>query len=124
MAELAAAGFKTVINNRPNGEVPAELHSDTMRQAAEDAGLVYIENPVINGAMTMDMVSAQRAAIENSQGPVFAWCRSGTRSAIVWSLAQAGTRGSAEIVDLVSKAGYDIPGMIPQLDALADQRSD
>ena len=56
MATLAAAGFKTVINNRPDDEVPTELHSDIMRIAAEAAGLAYVVNPVVNGAMTMAMV--------------------------------------------------------------------
>jgi len=123
MAALAAAGFVTVINNRPDAEVPAELQSKAMRKAAEAAGLGYVENPVINGALTLDMVTAQGAAITASNGPVFAWCRSGTRSAMVWSLSQAGNRSSAEIVDLVAKAGYDIPGMGAQLDALANQHS-
>ena len=121
MAELAAAGFTTVINNRPDMEIPGELQSDAMREAAEAAGLAYVENPVINGAMTMDIVDAQRTAVEQSSGPVFAWCRSGTRSAIVWALSQAGQRNASETVALLSKAGYDIPGLADQMEMLAKQ---
>ena len=119
MATLAAAGFKTVINNRPDDEVPTELHSDIMRIAAEAAGLAYVVNPVVNGAMTMAMVEAQGAACQNSPGPVFAWCRSGTRSSIVWALSQANHMPAPEITASLSKAGYDIPGLEAQIESLA-----
>ena len=121
MTSLAAAGFTTVINNRPDAEVVAEQQSNAMKAAAEAAGLAYVENPVINGALTMEMVNTQRATADASKGPVFAWCRSGTRSAIVWAMSQAGERQSDEIVALLSKAGYEIPDLGVQLDALADQ---
>ena len=122
MQALAEAGFASVINNRPDAENPPDLQSNAMRSAADKAGLAYIENPVINEAMTMDMVKAQAEALEASNGPVFAWCRSGTRSSIVWALSKAGELPSAEILKLLSDAGYDLPQLGPQLDALAAGR--
>ncbi|WP_172296804.1 TIGR01244 family sulfur transferase [Pseudoruegeria sp. HB172150] len=119
MATLAAEGFRTVINNRPDSEVPPELQSDTMRAAAEAAGLDYVENPVVNGAMTMDMVIGQGAAIEASEGPVFAYCRSGTRSSIVWALSQAGTQPTDDLLKAAQDAGYDLGGLRGQIDALS-----
>ena len=119
MAALAAAGFATVINNRPDAEVPPEQQSAAMRAAAEAAGLAYVENPVVNGAMTMDMVIAQAEALAASPGPVFAYCRSGTRSSIVWALGQAGRQPTDDILAALAKAGYDLGGLRGQIDMLA-----
>ena len=119
MAALAAKGFVAVINNRPDSEVTNDICGAEMRKAAEAAGLEYISNPVENGGMTMDMVQAQGRAVAETDGPVFAWCRSGTRSSIVWALSQAGLRPTAEIVEAVSAAGYDLPPLAAQIDALA-----
>lgn len=119
MTTLVEAGFKTLINNRPDAEITPDICCDEMRAAAEAAGLVYVPNPVINGAMTMEMVQKQADAIAASDGPVFAYCRSGTRSSIVWAFGQAGERPAHEIVAALSKAGYDIPGLDGQLNTLA-----
>ena len=119
MQALAEAGFKTVINNRPDSEVAPAQQSAAMQAAAEAAGLDYVENPVVNGGLTMDMVMTQGATLAEFPGPVFAWCRSGTRSSIVWALSQAGSAPSDELADQLAKAGYDIPGIARQIDALA-----
>jgi uncharacterized protein (TIGR01244 family) len=69
---IKAAGYVTVIDNRPDGEIPPHLHTAEMRKAAESLGLVFVANPVIGGQLTMDNVAAQGAAIAASPGPVFA----------------------------------------------------
>ena len=119
MATLAAEGFTVVINNRPDAEITPDLCCDEMRKAAEAAGLKYVTNPVENGGMTMAMVQEQGRTVAEAEGPVFAWCRSGTRSSIVWALSQAGTRPTDEIMQALSQAGYDLPQLAGQIDALA-----
>ena len=119
MATLAARGFRTVINNRPDAEVPPELQAAAMRAAAEAAGLAYIDNPVVNGGLTMDMVQAQGAALAEADAPIFAYCRSGTRSSIVWALSQAGRQPTDALIEAAGKAGYDLAGMRDQIDTLA-----
>jgi len=119
MATLAAEGFTTVINNRPDAEVDANVCCDAMRQAAVAAGLEYVPNPVVNGGLTMDMVARQGQVCATAPGPVFAYCRSGTRSSIVWALSQAGQQPTADILKSLSDAGYDQPMLGPQIDALA-----
>jgi uncharacterized protein (TIGR01244 family) len=119
LAALAEAGFGTVINNRPDMEIDPDQQSAAMRAAAQAAGLAYVENPVINGGLTLDMVEAQGAAVAQAKGPVFAWCRSGTRSSIVWALSQAGQRPTAEIIAALAQAGYQVPGLDQQIEALA-----
>jgi uncharacterized protein (TIGR01244 family) len=122
MATLAAEGFKVVINNRPDAEIGPDVCCDAIRAAAEAAGLTYVPNPVVNGGLTLDMVEAQGTCCAEAEGPVFAYCRSGTRSSIVWALSQAGTRPTAEILAALEAAGYPQPGLGPQLDALAAQK--
>ncbi len=119
MAALAEAGYGTVICNRPDDEVPPELQSSAMRAAAKGAGLRFVENPVVNGGLTMEMVERQHSAMTDAGAPVLAYCRSGTRSTIVWALAQAGRLPTDDIVAAAAQAGYDVTMMRPQIEALA-----
>ena len=118
-AEIAAAGFKTIINNRPDAEVPPSHASMAMRAAAEAAGLTYLENPVTHQGLNMDMVGVQKQGQDDAAGPVLAYCASGTRSTIVWALSQAGQMDNDAIIAAAGAAGYDIGGMRPQLEMLS-----
>jgi uncharacterized protein (TIGR01244 family) len=119
LAAIKAAGFTTVIDNRPDGEVAPDLHTGQMRAAAAALGLIFVANPVISGAMTMDNVTAQGAAIAASTGPVFAYCASGNRSSVVWALSQAGKLPVDDLVGLPAKFGYQLDHLRPQIAALA-----
>src|SRR6056297_454993 len=78
LPRIAEAGYRTVICNRPDPEVPPELQAASIRAAAEAAGLAFLVNPVTHGGMTPAMVAAQANAI--AAGPALAYCASGTRS--------------------------------------------
>lgn len=119
LTAIKAAGYVTVIDNRPDGEIPPHLHAAEMRKAAEALGLTFVTNPVIGGALTMLNVTAQGAAIAASNGPVFAYCASGNRSSIVWALANAGQRPTDELVGLPARFGYQLDHLRPQIEALA-----
>jgi uncharacterized protein (TIGR01244 family) len=116
---IKAAGYTTVIDNRPDGEIPPHLHTEAMRAAAQAAGLTFVVNPVIGGALTMANVQAQAAAIAEATGPVLAYCASGNRSSICWALSQAGTRPTDELIGLPARHGYNLEGLRPQIEALA-----
>jgi uncharacterized protein (TIGR01244 family) len=109
MAAAAAHGFTLVINNRPDGEAPGQPSGAEMAAAAEAAGLKYVAIPV-RGGPTPDQVAAMRAVVDAADGPVLAYCRSGTRSIFTWSLgeAAAGSRSRAELIALGQAAGYDL----------------
>ena len=79
VATIKAAGFKSVICNRPDNEDPGQPDHATIQRAVEEAGLSFKWIPVISGQMTADNVADQAAALEELPGPVFAYCRSGTR---------------------------------------------
>lgn len=118
LADLQAikdAGFKTVINNRPDGESPDQPSSAEVEAESNRVGLAYRHVPVVSGAMTMDDVAAFDAALSESDAPTLAYCRSGTRSATLWAFTQAGARSPDEILSIAAEAGYDLSGMKPYL---------
>jgi uncharacterized protein (TIGR01244 family) len=121
LAQIKAAGYVTIIDNRPDGEIPPHLHTPVMQAAAEALGLTFVANPVIGGQLTMENVAAQGAAIAASTGPVFAYCASGNRSSIVWALAQAGKRPVDDLIGLPARFGYQLDHLRPQIEALARQ---
>jgi len=115
---IAAAGFTTVICNRPDGENPADLAAEALRPAIEAAGMVLVVNPVIGGALTMENVEAQRAALDGASGKVLAYCASGNRSSIVWALANAGRMPVDDLIAPGARYGYQVAqfrGLIEQL---------
>ncbi len=116
---IKAAGYTTIIDNRPDGEIPPHLHTDHMQAAAEALGLTFVANPVIGGAMTMDNVDAQRAAIAAATGPVFAYCASGNRSSVVWALAHAGQMPADDLIGIPARFGYQLEHLRPTLEQLA-----
>ena len=113
VAEAARQGFKTVINNRPDGEDPAQPPSAEMEAAAKAAGLAYHHIPV-RGGPTPDQVEQTRELLATAEGPILAFCRSGTRSIVTWSLSQAtsGARDRGELVSLGRAAGYDLSNVL------------
>ena len=108
IAQIKAAGFKAIVNNRPDGESPDHPSSDEMQAAAEAAGLAYHYIPLGRDGVSPDMIAAEAAALEGSAGPVLCYCRSGTRSTTLWALSQAGKLPAQEIVDAAAHAGYDV----------------
>lgn len=115
LAAIKAAGYLTVIDNRPDAEIPPHLHGAQMRVAVEAAGLHFIANPVIGGAITEANVAAQRDAIAQSTGPVLAYCASGNRSSVVWALAHAGSAPADELIGIPARFGYDLEWLRPAL---------
>jgi uncharacterized protein (TIGR01244 family) len=113
MARAAAEGFVLVINNRPDGEDPSQPSSATIEAAARAAGLDYLHVPV-RGGPTQEQVDAVRAATQAAGGPVLAFCRSGTRSIVTWSIGQALAGEDREtLLNQGREAGYDLSGVLP-----------
>jgi uncharacterized protein (TIGR01244 family) len=120
MADIAAAGFVAIVNNRPDDEEPGQPSGAEIQAAAEAAGLAYTAIPVTHAGFGHGQLDAMRAALDAADGPVLAYCRSGTRSCNLWALAEAKAGGdSAELVEKAAGAGYDLSGIRPTLDALS-----
>jgi uncharacterized protein (TIGR01244 family) len=108
LARAKALGFTDIIDNRPDAEIPAELHGPAMAAQAQALGLAFHINPVISGALSEANVAAQRAVMDAAQGPVLAYCASGNRSSIVWALAQRGQVAADDLIGAAAKAGYNL----------------
>jgi uncharacterized protein (TIGR01244 family) len=113
VAEAARQGFKAIINNRPDGEEPGQPTSAEIGAAAAAAGLSYAHIPV-RGSPGPAEVEAVREVVEAADGPVLAFCRSGTRSIVTWSIGQAmsGAVPRSELVHLGRQAGYDLSSVL------------
>lgn len=121
MPALKAAGFVSVICNRPDGEVGDGEGSAVMEQAARAAGLDFTYNPVVNGALTEENVAVQGRVVDDTAGPVFAYCRSGMRSSVVWALSQAGRVATDDLIAAAGRGGYDLSPLRGQIDAARAQ---
>lgn len=89
IAAIAAHGFRTIINNRPDGEGGADQpRSEDLRRGAESAGLKYVHLPVVSGQITAEQVVAMAVALREAENPVFAFCRSGARTEYLYQLTR------------------------------------
>lgn len=113
VAQAARLGFKTLISNRPDGEDPGQPSAREIATAAADAGLPFYHIPV-RGSPTPEQVEATRLILQDADTPVLAFCRSGTRSIVTWSICQAtsGAMERSELVSLGRQAGYDLSGVL------------
>lgn len=108
VAALPERGFAMVISNRPDGEEPGQPTAADIAGAAQEAGLAFRHIPVAGGFAQAD-VEAMARALAEAEGPVFAFCRSGTRSTLLWALARASTGGDPDAIAAAAvSAGYDI----------------
>jgi len=118
VATAAAQGVRTIINNRPDSEQPGQPTAAEIEAAARAAGLDYAHIPVDHSGFSREQIDAMTAAL-TLPGPALAFCRSGTRSTYLWSLAR-GAAGDepTEIAAKAAKAGYDVSSLLPMIGSL------
>lgn len=114
--EAAAAGYRSLINNRPDGEEPGQPSSASLEAAARRHGLAYRHIPVVGGQIADAQIAAFRDALAEAEGPALAFCRSGTRSTGMWALAMAGRAPTDEILKTASNAGYNLEPLRPRIE--------
>ena len=109
IAEAAAQGVTLVINNRPEGESEDQTPGPEIEAAARAAGMDYVAIPVTHAGFSEAQVKAMADALAHAEGKVLAYCRSGTRSTLLWALAEASRGGDpGQIAAQAAAAGYDI----------------
>jgi protein tyrosine phosphatase (PTP) superfamily phosphohydrolase (DUF442 family) len=86
LAAIKAAGYTTIIDNRPDGEIPGHLHMQTMKAAATAMGFDFV-----------------------------AYCASGNRSSVVWAMVYAGAMPADDLIGIPAKYGYQLEHLRPQL---------
>ncbi|ODR99270.1 NAD(FAD)-dependent dehydrogenase [Methyloceanibacter methanicus] len=111
VAELKAQGFRSIVCNRPDGEGADQPTFEEIHEAADAVGLAARYLPVKSGLVQDDDAVAFGAALRELPGPVFAYCRTGTRSVTLWSLSQSKALPMPDILAAAKAAGYDMNGV-------------
>ena len=93
MEAIKAAGYRSIICNRPDAEHPDDGAAAEIAVAAEAAELVFRHIPFTSGQMTEEDVAKMVEALDEIPGPVFAYCRSGARSTNIFLAAQQAKKG-------------------------------
>jgi uncharacterized protein (TIGR01244 family) len=115
-----AEGVTLIVCNRPDGEDPGQLESESIRQTAAEKGIDYLSIPITASGFSEPQVAAMADALAGAEGKVLAYCRSGTRSTLLWALAQASTGGDPDVLAAQARAaGYDVAPVRPAMDILA-----
>jgi uncharacterized protein (TIGR01244 family) len=122
VAEAARQGVTLIVNNRPEGEAPEDPQGPEIAAAAQAAGIGYVAIPITHSGFSQPQVLAMVDALAGANGPVLAYCRSGTRSTLLWALAEASQGGDPdELTDIAADAGYDVSPVRPLMDMLKAQ---
>ena len=120
VAAAKAAGFRSILCNRPDGESSDQPSFSAIEAAAKTAGLVVRYQPVrMVGAADAKVFAA---ACRELPKPILAYCRSGTRCATLWTISEAGARTVADLVTRTKAAGYDMSAIAAQAAAAAEAK--
>ena len=122
--DAAAAGVTMIINNRPEDESADQTPGEEIETSARAAGMDYIAIPVTHAGFAEWQVTAMADALAKTDGKILAYCRSGTRSTLLWALAQA-SKGEhpATLAEKAADAGYDLTPITAMMDMLRGRAS-
>lgn len=120
IAEAKEMGIVRIVNNRPEGESDDQTPGDTIEAEARAAGIDYVAIPVGHGGFSQAQVDAMAKALDTADGPVLAYCRSGTRSTLLWALARAKAGDNPSVIaSKAAAAGYDVSPIRQLIDMFA-----
>lgn len=117
-------GFTTLINNRPDGEESGQPGTEAEGQEAKHCDLAYAFIPVTAATITEADVRAFQRALDESEGPVFAHCKTGTRSLILYLIGEVldGRMSADEVVEFGRSRGFDTAAADAWLQKHAERR--
>lgn len=123
VAEAKDLGVALIINNRPEGESEDQISGADIEAAARAAGLDYVAIPITHSGFSELQVNAMAEALAGAKAKVLAYCRSGTRSTLLWALAESAQGGDPDaLTNMAAKAGYDVSPVRPLMDMLKARR--
>lgn len=107
VAEIAAQGYRVLINNRPDGEESTQPAGAAIAAAAQAAGLEYHHIPVTAASFPGEHFDAMSDLLDDPQRPVLAFCRSGTRCANLW-VSSVDEPQREEAKRIAGRLGYEL----------------
>lgn len=123
VAEAKKMGFRSIINNRPDGEEAGQPSSAEIERAAKDAGLAYVRIPVVPGQVGEQQIAAFAQALEHLPQPILAYCKTGLRAGTLWALSNCGKRQPDQILEITKRAGCDLSALEQRLRERSAKRS-
>lgn len=119
--QAKAMGISFILNNRPDDEEAGQVNGEAIEAAAKTAGIGYASVPVTHGGFALWQLDGMDKALEAAgEGKLLAYCRSGTRSTLLWALARARAGEAPDaLADIAAAAGYDLSPVRQIMDALA-----
>ncbi|MEA3388179.1 TIGR01244 family sulfur transferase [Sphingobium sp. CCH11-B1] len=123
VAEAKAQGVTIIVNNRPDDEEPGQINGDAIEAAAKAAGIAYVAVPVSHGGFAPWQLDGMEKALDQAGGgKMLAYCRSGTRSTLLWALTRARVGDNGDVLAAqAAAAGYDISPVRQIMDTLKPQ---
>ena len=116
VADLAARGFKSIIGDRPEGEDPDQPAWSSLVAEAERHGMSVCQIPVVPGHISADDVKRFAEALRDLPTPIAAFCRTGTRSAMLWALANPDGLSADARITVAAAQGYDLATLRERLE--------
>ena len=124
VADAKAQGVTIIVNNRPDDEEPGQVNGAEIEAAAKAAGIAYVAVPVAHGGFAPWQLDEMASALEQTEtgGKMLAYCRSGTRSTLLWALTRARAGDDGDVLAAqAAAAGYDIAPVRQIMDAVKGQ---
>ena len=115
LADIKAAGFRSILCNRPDGEGADQPTFEEIEAVARASGLEARYQPVVSGKVRDEDASSFGTLIDRLPKPVLAYCRTGTRSATLWALSEGAKRPLPDILERTRAAGYDMGGVVRRI---------
>lgn len=115
LPDIAQQGFRSVICNRPDGEAADQPTFEEIEAAAKKLDIEIRYQPITAGKVNDKDAQEFGALLAALPMPVLAYCRTGTRSATLWSLSQAEALPLAGILSKTKSAGYDMAGVVRRI---------
>ncbi|EKO3571766.1 TIGR01244 family phosphatase [Vibrio metschnikovii] len=109
--QIAGLGFKSVINNRPDGEESGQPLNQAIEKHADQLGLAYVHLPVVGGQISEAQIHQFDELLQTLPQPILAFCRTGTRSSMLWSLASQDSAVFSERLQVATKQGFKLDGL-------------
>ena len=120
LPELKAAGYRTIIALRPDGEAPDQVPSSAVAAGARASGMHFTYIPTPRGTIPDSVVDALSRELAEAPRPILLYCRSGSRAARAWALAEASRTGgpdAEQIALAVGRAGQRVDDLRPHIAA-------